>query len=142
VVERYCWACAKPPGTPRNQSHRQEDGAEHQVEDVIPGVQEDGTKIQSLAQHRVSHRKTENRQRNVKGAGCKAETLRGIFTEKADTQSKRTPRQVQQVVIFVDMRATHDDQDAHQYEESAKEPAHHPGSIRSTLRTAKIVHRG
>jgi hypothetical protein len=112
------------------------------MEDGVAGVQKHRAQIPRPAEHRVSNRQTENRQRKTKSAGCDAETLRCGFTEEANAQSKRTPHQVQQVVILVHVRASHYDQEAHQREDPAKEPAGHPGAIRVILQSSKIANRG
>jgi hypothetical protein len=108
------------------------------MEDVVAGVQKHRAQIPRPAEHRVSNRQTENRQRKIKSAGCDAETLRCRFTQEANAQSERTPHQVQQIVIFVHVRAAHHDQEAHQHEDPAKESARHPGTIRALSKRRKL----
>lgn len=64
------------PLAARDQSHGEKDGTEHQMKDVVPGVQKHGAEVPRPIHRRVSDGETESREGQIKGPGCYAEALR------------------------------------------------------------------
>src|SRR6202034_59903 len=116
---RLAWTMDPLPA--RHQSHDEENRPQHQVKDMVAGVQQHGAEVPRPIQRRVADRQPKRCKREIERSRCYAEALCRRLTQEAAAECQSTPQQVHQVVIFVHVRMGHDCQDTHYRKEPAKE---------------------